>query len=233
MADDEPGRSGRRGPGRPRRFTDDQIVDAGVKVTRRNAGGARTLRSVIDCSFEDVLEELAGADGGRPVSPPVFYRSFETYELYLGEVVRRIFDAQERLGTHTDATPTLEDFIRDDMRQAERDAPLWFAMFAGQGNEEVERVLARAYKDFDDVTVPVYKRILAASGRRMRRNLDVRALARAITAVVEGLSLRRLVAPLPTNRGVDDVELAVKMASAVFEAFTEPAGSETAQNAPE
>jgi hypothetical protein len=199
--------------GRRRRVAREQFIEAGQRVARRLAVQRRELSDVLGVRQPDVLAEAgailkeAGEDGtaGTPTAP-LLYRQWPNYHDYLADVFASLFAPSKLDLTHLrsggrDWKRNLRGHLENDMHQMKADSSLYFASFAAVADRDVRELLRGVYLAYDDDVVPALMQLLKDGGRTLSvpgvsdQSEAFASVAVLLTAVTEGLELRRLAQP--------------------------------------
>lgn len=223
------------GPRRPRgpkpTVTRELLLAAGRRavLSRADDVSSRTLPLAVGVQLADVLDKAAdllrerGERRDKPVSAPVLYKHWPTFEAYVAELVPKLFDASATDTTILESGSDLVDAVASHAL-ADRDQALahelgvYFSLFRSAADPTVRDALLKVYADYDAAIVGALDAAIARAGRRAVDG-RVERIAAALTALTEGLLLRSLVQPSVRE---DDALWSAAAVSVVL-GMTEPA----------
>lgn len=144
-------------------------------------------------------------------SEKTFFATFKSKARYLDELVVALNEGPRRLAH--DLVPMVESaFVetKGDPRRTVRTVCAWdfqqvigdptillqlAALVLAQGHRPAMRKLREAYASYDDAGIKSYETILAKWGASLRAPFTAESVAVTLTALVEGLAIRRLADP--------------------------------------
>jgi hypothetical protein len=202
----------RRNPGRPALITRTLLLDAGAHALRDRATGP-TLAAAYDLRIPDILTAAATLlrENGTPtrrnaIAPTALYRHWpDGIDAYLTDLTGHLFPADGLPVDHlTDDTLDLdlaiEQHVTTDKKQINRhDFPTYLAVSAAAAHDPAARAaLTAVYTAYDANVIPALTDALERADRYPNPNLGInphQAIAAALTALTEGLTLRNITQP--------------------------------------
>jgi hypothetical protein len=123
--------------------------------------------------------------------------------------------------------PELLRSILDQTHRNTRSDPIFrvvLSFYASAGNDRVRAALAHLYESFTKIVCEAWQSLLDIYHLRMRQPYQVRDLAVAMNALLDGFAMRWIAQPdaLSDPMGEGDWSLVTRSAVMLFEQFTEP-----------